>query len=54
MTKKDFELIARTIKLMDLAPHESLRPYIASQIAEALWKNHPKFVPAKFMEACKN
>lgn len=54
MTKKDFELIARTIKA--LSPNivtKEQRDLIAEVFAVALSTTNDRFKPKKFKDACK-
>jgi len=59
MTKKDFELIAQTIKNLDLwyihdgHPHDAKRSYIARQFAIALQHTDARFDVDKFVESCQ-
>lgn len=51
MTKKDFELIARTIRNINLPAKGRFR--VALEFADTLEEEYPKFNRNKFMEACE-
>lgn len=60
MTKKDFELIAKTIGAVDPATFsqyddvaEKLRANLAEHFADALEKTNPAFDRKRFLAACK-
>lgn len=50
MTKKDFELIARTIARLPLAPQDI--GIIADDFADALRSTNPAFNKDRFLAAC--
>ncbi len=58
MTKKDFKLIAQTIRELSFfdteakSPNE-LREIIAYQFSNVLPQTNPRFNRQKFLEACK-
>lgn len=49
MTRKDFNLIASTIKALDLGDSDEV--YIATMFAEALATTNPNFDKTKFVKA---
>ncbi len=60
MTKKDFELIAKRIKSLELPPENMptvrvvLRSDIARQFAMVLKATNPTFDVLRFLKACGN
>ncbi len=50
MTRKDFQLIADTIKASDLGPTDRLS--LARDFADALRSTNPQFDRARFLAAC--
>lgn len=50
MSRKDFKLIAATIKALDLG--DSTDMYVATMFAEALATTNPRFNKTRFIEAC--
>ena len=51
MTKKDFELIAAVLNVLELPRHT--KDYLAATFREALAQNNPKFDAARFIKACQ-
>lgn len=51
MTRKDFELIAATIRTLDRTS-ERVRVYIAVEFADNLASTNPHFDRARFIAAC--
>lgn len=58
MTKKDFELIAKTIRSLDLrtppgcSGRDYHRKFVARGFAKALRSTNPRFDELRFIEAC--
>lgn len=50
MTRRDFQLIARTIRNLPLAPERIA--VIADRFAASIAAEYPAFNRAKFLEAC--
>lgn len=49
MTRKDYELLARVIRHLDLTHMQ--RGYVADQFADALLRTNPRFNRERFFDA---
>lgn len=52
MTKKDFELIARTIRSFDKGWHSLVHQEFSAAMADALRHTNPNFDRERFLKAC--
>jgi hypothetical protein len=57
MTRKDFELIAETIRNLEFKYclpqiEDACRVHVAERFSEALKQTNPRFKPDTFVEAC--
>lgn len=50
MTRQDYELIARTVFLMDLELKH--KAHVALRLGQALAKDNPRFDMGRFVNAC--
>jgi hypothetical protein len=53
MTRKDFKLIAATIKSLPLTVPHTAVVAVTNAFAEALVTTNPRFDKERFIEACK-